>query len=166
MAAITRGKKQCAKNVEHIRKWPRLAQLIATIKPPPNLWPELLALCYLPRLSFMRPRLWQPNFGRTLADMAFSTIGLRLDTISNRHQTRFVTLRKFNRNQSQNRKVEKMVSLTIEQAKMALQCIESDIEISAHGECDYNDVETLVFYLQRAELAQRLREAIQIQAKG
>lgn len=59
-----------------------------------------------------------------------------------------------------------MVSLTIEQAKIALQCVESDIEMSAHGECDYNDVEALVFYLQRAELAQRLRKAIKIQVKG
>ena len=58
-----------------------------------------------------------------------------------------------------------MVSLTIEQAKMALQCIESDIEISAYGECDYSDVEILVFYLQRAELAQRLRKAIKKQGK-
>ena len=59
-----------------------------------------------------------------------------------------------------------MVNLTLDQAKTALQCVESDIEISAHGECDYNDVETLVFYLQRAELAQRLRKAIKIQVKG
>lgn len=59
-----------------------------------------------------------------------------------------------------------MVSLTLEQAKIALQCVESDIELSAHSECDYNDVETLVFYLQRAELAQRLRKAIQTQVKG
>ena len=59
-----------------------------------------------------------------------------------------------------------MVSLTLEQAKIALQCIESDIELSARNECDYNDVEVLVFYLQRAELAQRLRKAIKTQAKG
>ena len=59
-----------------------------------------------------------------------------------------------------------MVSLTIEQAKIALQCIESDIELSAHNECNYNDVEILVFYLQRAELAQRLRKAIKTQMKG
>jgi len=59
-----------------------------------------------------------------------------------------------------------MVSLTLEQAKIALQCIESDIELSARNECDYSDVEILVFYLQRAELAQRLRKAIKTQVKG
>jgi len=59
-----------------------------------------------------------------------------------------------------------MVSLTLDQAKIALQCVESDIELSAHSECDYSDVETLVFYLQRAELAQRLRKAIKTQVKG
>lgn len=59
-----------------------------------------------------------------------------------------------------------MVSLTLDQAKTALQCVESDIELSGFGECNYNDVETLVFYLQRAELAQRLRKAIKIQVKG
>ena len=58
-----------------------------------------------------------------------------------------------------------MVSLTLEQAKIALQCVESDIELSAHSECDYSDVEILVFYLQRAELAQRLRKAIKTQGK-
>lgn len=59
-----------------------------------------------------------------------------------------------------------MVSLTLDQAKIALECIDQDIEMSGYGECDYNDVETLVFYLQRAELAQRLRKAIQTQVKG
>jgi hypothetical protein len=51
----------------------------------------------------MRPRLWQRNSGPIHAAMAFSIIGLRLDTITNRHQARFATLRKFNRNQSQNK---------------------------------------------------------------
>lgn len=51
----------------------------------------------------MRPRLWQRNFGRTHAAMAFLTIGLSLVTISKPHQARFATLRKFNRNQSQNK---------------------------------------------------------------
>lgn len=58
-----------------------------------------------------------------------------------------------------------MVSLTVEQAKIALQCVQTDMELSPHSEIDYNDVEILVFYLQRAELAQRLRKAIKAQGK-
>ena len=54
-----------------------------------------------------------------------------------------------------------MICLTIEQAKVALECAESDIEYSNHGEMpDFKDVSQLMFYLQRAELVQRLKNAL------
>lgn len=53
------------------------------------------------------------------------------------------------------------VTLTIEQAEIALACAESDIEYSKYGELpDYTDVSQLMFYLQRAELVQRLKNAL------
>ena len=53
------------------------------------------------------------------------------------------------------------ITITLEQAEIALQCVEYDIEYSKHGEMpDYDDIEALTFYLRRAELAQRLNTAI------
>jgi hypothetical protein len=53
------------------------------------------------------------------------------------------------------------ITLTLEQAATALECVCNDIEYSKHGEIpDYDDIEALTFYLRRAELAQRLNTAI------
>ena len=55
----------------------------------------------------------------------------------------------------------KTVTLTLEQAGTALQCVEYDIEMSKNSEMpDYNDIEALTFYLRRLELRQRLTSAI------
>lgn len=57
--------------------------------------------------------------------------------------------------------MEKTVAITLSQAKTALECIKSDIEYSKHGDLpDYQDIDTLRFYLHRAEVAQRLEHAI------
>ena len=53
-----------------------------------------------------------------------------------------------------------MISLTVEQAKTALEIIENDIFMSEQGCCDYNSIPQLAFYLSRAELRQRLKAAI------
>lgn len=53
-----------------------------------------------------------------------------------------------------------MISLTLEQAKTALEIVENDIFTSEQGCCDYNSIPQLAFYLNRAELRQRLITAI------
>jgi hypothetical protein len=53
---------------------------------------------------------------------------LRLDTISNRHQARFATLRKFNRNQSQNKQGKTMSKLI--KSRRAYKCHGCKSEIS------------------------------------
>ena len=56
---------------------------------------------------------------------------------------------------------EPMICLTIEQAKTALHVAESDIEYSNHGDLpDYESVEDMAHYLRRAELVQRLKNAL------
>lgn len=52
------------------------------------------------------------------------------------------------------------ISITIEQAKTALECIDQDISISEYSEQEYECIETLRYYLNRAELRQRLKNAI------
>jgi hypothetical protein len=55
----------------------------------------------------------------------------------------------------------KTVTLTLEQALTALHVAESDIEYSNHGDYpNYESVEELTHYLRRAELVQRLKNAI------
>lgn len=55
----------------------------------------------------------------------------------------------------------KTVTITLEQAATALECVCNDIEYSKHGEMpDYDDIKGLTFYLRRAELAERLKIAI------
>jgi hypothetical protein len=54
----------------------------------------------------------------------------------------------------------KTVTITLEQALVALECVENDIALSEFGEVEFEDVEALQFYLKRAELLQRLRTAI------
>lgn len=56
---------------------------------------------------------------------------------------------------------EPMICLTIEQARVALECAENDITTSEFGEMpDFKDVSQLMFYLHRAELVQRLKNAL------
>jgi len=56
---------------------------------------------------------------------------------------------------------EQMICLSIVQAKVALECAENDITTTKFGEVpDYGDVGQMQFYLQRAELVQRLKNAL------
>ena len=56
---------------------------------------------------------------------------------------------------------EPMICLTIVQAKVALECAANDITASEFGGMpDYADVSQMMFYLQRAELVQRLKNAL------
>jgi hypothetical protein len=58
-------------------------------------------------------------------------------------------------------KGEGVIVLTLDQAKAALVCAEGDITTSKFAEVpDYEDVSIMTFYLQRAELVQRLRTAL------
>jgi len=58
-------------------------------------------------------------------------------------------------------KGEGVVVLTLDQAKVALECAENDITNSEFGPMlDYRDVDQMVSYLQRAELVQRLRTVL------
>lgn len=52
------------------------------------------------------------------------------------------------------------LSLTLEQAETALTIIESDITHAEFDAPDYNNVDDLLYALRRAELAERLRNAI------
>lgn len=53
---------------------------------------------------------------------------------------------------------EPMIVLTLDQANVALACAQNDITASEFGEMpDYGDVSQMMFYLQRAELVQRLK---------
>ena len=53
-----------------------------------------------------------------------------------------------------------MINLTLDQAKTAIEIVESDIAASAFGEIDFANVKEMEFYLRRAELLQRLQAAI------
>jgi hypothetical protein len=56
---------------------------------------------------------------------------------------------------------EPMICLSIVQAKVALECAENDITTTTFGEVpDYGDVSQMQFYLQRAELVQRLKSLL------
>lgn len=56
---------------------------------------------------------------------------------------------------------EPMICLSIVQAKVALECALNDITASEFGEMpDYGDVSQMMFYMQRAELVQRLKNAL------
>lgn len=58
---------------------------------------------------------------------------------------------------------ESRVALTLAQAKVALECAENDITTTKFGEVpDYGDVGQMQFYLQRAELVQRLKHLIRL----
>jgi hypothetical protein len=58
---------------------------------------------------------------------------------------------------------EPLITITLIQAKTALECIDNDISHSDHGDRpNYTDVSELMFYLQRAEVRQRLLTAIRV----
>jgi hypothetical protein len=54
----------------------------------------------------------------------------------------------------------KTISITIEQAKIALECVEESISMSEFSVPEWESIETLRFYLNRAETKQRLETAI------
>jgi hypothetical protein len=53
-----------------------------------------------------------------------------------------------------------MIQLTLEQAKTAIEIVESDMAASAFGEVEFANVNEMEFYLRRAQLLQRLKSAI------
>lgn len=53
-----------------------------------------------------------------------------------------------------------MIQLTLEQAKTAIEIVESDIVASSFGEIEFANVNEMEFYLRRAQLLQRLKAAI------
>lgn len=56
---------------------------------------------------------------------------------------------------------EPTITITLEHAEAALECIDRDIETSySNREANYNDVGEMMFYLRRAELRLRLASAI------
>jgi hypothetical protein len=56
---------------------------------------------------------------------------------------------------------EQMICLTLDQANVALACAQNDITASGFGEMpDYGDVDQMTFYMQRAELVQRLKNLL------
>ena len=56
---------------------------------------------------------------------------------------------------------EPMICLTLDQANVALACVQNDITASEFGEMpDYGDVDQMTFYMQRAELVQRLKNLL------
>jgi hypothetical protein len=54
----------------------------------------------------------------------------------------------------------KSITLTFEQALIALECATNDVTASEFSEPEFLDVATMRFYLARAELIQRLKHAI------
>jgi hypothetical protein len=56
---------------------------------------------------------------------------------------------------------EPTITITLEHAEAALECIDRDIDSSySNGGPNYNDVGEMMFYLRRAELRLRLIAAI------
>jgi hypothetical protein len=56
---------------------------------------------------------------------------------------------------------EPTITITLEHAEAALECIDRDIDSSySNGGPNYNDVGEMMFYLRRAELRLRLASAI------
>lgn len=53
-----------------------------------------------------------------------------------------------------------LVTLTVEQALVAIEIVESDIAASAFGEIEFANVKEMEFYLRRAQLLERLQAAI------
>ena len=56
---------------------------------------------------------------------------------------------------------EQMICLSLDEASIALACAENDITTTKFGEVpDYGDVDQMTFYMQRAELVQRLKNLL------
>jgi len=53
-----------------------------------------------------------------------------------------------------------LVALTVEQALVAMEIVESDMAASAFGEIEFANVKEMEFYFRRAQLLQRLQAAI------
>ena len=54
----------------------------------------------------------------------------------------------------------KTVTLTLEQAEIALDCIDRNMDYSTHNQPDYYDLSEMLHNLRRIELRQRLTSAI------
>ena len=54
----------------------------------------------------------------------------------------------------------KSITLTFDQALIALECAANDVTASEFSEPEFLNVATMRFYLARAELIQRLKNAI------
>jgi hypothetical protein len=52
------------------------------------------------------------------------------------------------------------ITITLEQAQTALDCIDRDMDYSTHEQPDYHDTGEIMFLLRRAELRLRLATAI------
>jgi hypothetical protein len=52
------------------------------------------------------------------------------------------------------------ITITLEQAQTALDCIDRDMDYSTHEQPDYHDIGEMMHNLRRLELRQRLTSAI------
>jgi hypothetical protein len=52
------------------------------------------------------------------------------------------------------------ITITLEQAQTALDCIDRDIDYSTHSQPDYQDIGEMLHNLRRVELRERLHAAI------
>ena len=52
------------------------------------------------------------------------------------------------------------ITITLEQAETALDCIDRDMDYSTHDQPDYHDLSEMLHNLRRIELRQRLTTAI------
>ena len=52
------------------------------------------------------------------------------------------------------------ITITLQQAQTALDCIDRDMDYSTHEQPDYHDLSEMLHNLRRVELRQRLTSAI------
>ena len=52
------------------------------------------------------------------------------------------------------------ITITLDQAYTAIDCIDRDIDYSTHNHTDYQDIGEMMYNLRRVELRQRLTTAI------
>jgi hypothetical protein len=55
---------------------------------------------------------------------------------------------------------EQTITITLQQAQTALDCIDRDMDYSTHERPDYHDLSEMLHNLRRVELRQRLTSAI------
>jgi hypothetical protein len=55
---------------------------------------------------------------------------------------------------------EQTITITLQQAQTALDCIDRDMDYSTHEQPDYHDLSEMLHNLRRVELRQRLTSAI------